>query len=743
LLNSRFHGVGIRQGRRLFGAEALAVKKILKEIPLPRSVKNLLRKCEKQGIDYLRDFLKEFLRYCLNEEFNKARYIVSEIDSETLKFFVPFINEREFLDLKNYLLKVYQYALEYYSLQNEIVKALTTSYLEKLPEKKLKKEEIGRFLTFLKNRKEGNKPKNSPKGYRNLGYRVALFLDENLKVKDARIFATKDTLLKFRYRAGRQKLYILVQPNPIKIPKAFWEEYRKSRNPSKRVKLIQKYGLLKDENAFYGRLLWDLDSPYEEVEKVFEEFLKDLNVEKRPFLIQLEKTASGRARLIIPIAISLDAQKKHGNGHTHLENIREALSIVASYFQQKGINVDLSFIDRPNHQIWDRVAHPKNGTYEITGVVYTLRRIKFYDLYNRLKKLQREKGLYYLKRGNKEINLTTYFRWRPEFRKNKKAKVLKVPKFIAERLESRTIENLKEDVRLYYWKKAVKALAENATDHRYNRVIRPAVGWAKYLDLDRYEVESYLKEVLSDRDSRKNDHDIETAYREAPELEFKLPKGIRTLNFKAIVKETLKALSKGTIPRQELIKLLGHQKWLVDLIMRAFEKVGLTSHSFEKKGKGRPQKVFFLTEKGRFIADNLTEEVVNSLWREAIAVGQDFVGGNNHQVKKGDFSQYKNSPSLKVEDGSTSPTPGECYRDLRNLTNTGKVSISKAGERAQMPFVCPKGAPEVEGKASPPEEKKTPPRDKKDIDRILDRLRNRRPKRGGGISSIGEILGFE
>ena len=641
-------------------------------IPIPEILKPVIRSSE-----FLRDFIKDFGKYCLNKEFGKARQIWEKLDYESLKLLVPELTKTSFSAFKEYLLNLYYYVLSYYNRQDLIKESLEADKFDKLPPTKLPKQIVLEAL-----REKGGliiTEKNIIpldikrwKGYKELYYYVALILDENFKVRDARIFATKPTLEAIRRKARKQKRFILVSPNPVKIPKEFWEEYKKAKRSTKRVKLIQKYELLKDENAFYTELIWDLDSPYSKVEEAFKDFLRDLEVEKEPFLIQLEETASYRGRLRIPIAISLNAVKKARNGHTHLENIKEVLSIVAAYFQQKGINVDLTFIDRPNHQIWDKEVNPKKGKYRIREIVPAKERVKFYDLYRRIKKLQKEKGLYYLKRGNKEVNLTAYFGWREEYKKpqKSKAKVLKVPKFIAERLKDRALSNLKEDVKLYYWKKAVKSLASKYWHHRYNKVIRPAVGWAKYLDLDRYEVESYLKDVLSDRDSRKNDHDIEVAFREAPELEFKLPRGIKTLDFKAIVKETLKVLStKGAVPRQELIKLLGHQKWLVDLIMNALEKVGLVSHRFEKEGRGRPKKVFHLTEKGRLVAGNLTEETINALWREAIAVGQDF--------SSTDFSQYKNSPqgSLKEEVGFVSSQ--SIFSHYKN-----SLSISSGGGRS-------------------------------------------------------------
>ncbi len=731
---SRASGVAGAEARKGGSPQKLSLKEDLKKVPFPKALGKYVARVSKDEKERLISYIRSFVEYLLNGEFLKVGVLLKEWDYESLKLFLPSITESEAVALHNYLVLLYQQALKIKHEREEWERILKTEPWEKCPDKRVEKKALKEFLTLLKAKQI------RPKGYKWLPYRVVLFLDDKFQVQDARIYATIDTLNKYRAIAGRRKLNLLVQPNPVKIPAAFWKEYRKAKLPEQRVKVIQKYGLLKDENAVYITLVWDLDSPYEKVEPVFKEFLKDLDIKEKPFRVLLEKTASGRARLIILLYLRLDPTKEARNGHIHLENIKEALAIVAVYFQQKGINVDLTFIDRPNHQIWDRVAHPKKGEYKVEKAVATLHRIKFYDLYRRLKKLQREKELYYLKRGDKEINLTTYFGWRPEYRKTKKAKVLKVPKFVAERLNDRAIESLKEDLKLYYWKKAVKSLAERVSDHRYNRVIRPAVGWAKYLGLDYLEVESFLKEVLN-RDTRKTEKDVQVAWREAPELEFKLPKGIRTLNFKTLVKEALRALAEGEISRQELIKVLGHQKWLTDLLTQAFEKVGLITSRFVKAGRGRPKKVFTLTEKGRLVAANLKEETLNELWR--VAVGQDF--------SSTDFSQYKNSSStsLKVVVGQNFAGPKKYQQDLINLTKNDDLRVYSAGGGTQIRIV----APEAEGPKPPenspkvsekPKEAAHPPKDEvSKAEEILRRLREGKPKRGGGISSLGEILGFD
>jgi len=631
--------------------------------------------------------------------------------------------------------------------------------LAKLPEKKVKLPKA--FLKALQEAlREGRKP---PKGYKYLHYRVALFLNQNFQVVDARIVATKNTRLKFIERAKKQNLFILITPNPVKIPQEFWKKYKLTQTAKGRIALIKEYKLLNDENTFIVELLLDIDSPYKEVKKAVKDLLRDLGIEKDPFQVKLMQTGSGNARLIIPLEVNFligntengdngdavfNPTKKHFNGHTHLQNLKEVLAIISAYLQRKGLNVDLTSVDRINHQVWDPSAHPKKGKYEIKEVVPTLRKITPYNLYRRVKKLQKEHQLYTLKRGNKEINLTTYFGWRPEYKPSQRAKVIRVPKFIVERLKDRAIVSLEEDIKLHYWKKAVKSLAEKHSSYRFTYVILPAVGWALYLGLDRYEVESYLKEVLSDRDSRKTEKDIDTAFRVANELEFNLPKRVRSLNFETLLRSVLEHLLKGgEVSRQELVELLGNQKWLTDLIMNALVKVGLVEAEFIKAGRGRPRKVFRLTEKGKQVAQGLTPKVVSEVWR--VAIGQDFSAK--------EFSPNNNSPkaSLKVEVGSLASSSGENKQGLRNLTKMEEESAHKAGCVAQM-GIAKKGAPEREEEKKDPQregKKEEPPRRKEEkpptkggtkrkAEELLNRLRKGRRKRGG-TESIGDILGLD
>jgi hypothetical protein len=199
---------------------------------------------------------------------------------------------------------------------------------------------------------------------------------------------------------------------------------------------------------------------------------------------------------------------------------------------------------------------------------------------------------------------------------------------------------------------------------------------------------------------------------------------------------------RGEVNRQELVKLLNGQKWLTDLVMNSLAKLGLVEAEFVKAGRGRPPKVFRLTEKGRQVADNLPEKILQEAWR--VAVGQDF--------SPKDFSQNNNSakPSFKEVVGKT----GQFKRDLINLTKKLDYLIIRAGCVAQISFEnLERKAPEKElreeekaekiplrgGKKPEKREGKRKNADSKRAEEILNRLREGKPKRGG-IESIGEII---
>jgi DNA-binding MarR family transcriptional regulator len=108
--------------------------------------------------------------------------------------------------------------------------------------------------------------------------------------------------------------------------------------------------------------------------------------------------------------------------------------------------------------------------------------------------------------------------------------------------------------------------------------------------------------------------------------------------------------------------------------MNSLEKLGLVEAEFVKAGRGRPPKVFRLTEKGRQVADNIPEKILQEAWR--VAVGQDF--------SSKDFSHNNNSalPSFKEVVGKD----GQFKGDLINLTKGFVLRSIRAVGGSQISF---------------------------------------------------------
>jgi hypothetical protein len=102
-----------------------------------------------------------------------------------------------------------------------------------------------------------------------------------------------------------------------------------------------------------------------------------------------------------------------------------------------------------------------------------------------------------------------------------------------------------------------------------------------------------------------------------------------------------------------------------------------------------------------------------------------------------------------VVDGQNFAGLKKYQQDLINLTKTVEFRVYNARGGAQIRVVAPEAegpkppedAPQVSGK---PKKTADPPKDEvSKAEEILHRLREGKPKRGGGISSLGEILGFD
>jgi len=429
-------------------------------------------------------------------------------------------------------------------------------------------------------------------------------------------------------------------PNPVKVPKGYWEEYKKGsrKNPYTRVSLAKKYDLLKDSQILkLMTLCLDIDSQFEEVFPVWEELRKRLGIDKG-YSVFRTKSKNFRAYIYLePTVIErtyeevvngevvkkkkvyqfwLRPECKGPNGKTHLENVREFLHIIYAFFEKRGLKADITFPNRVNHPIWVE-------GWEIDGKKSELIEEKpgyagkFYDLYRKAKKLQREENLWTFA----GINLTEKF-WPDKAKKNRKpdrreeGKII-VPKFVAEK-EISKLDDLTK------WKIAVDKLAEKYDSYRFKHVILPAVGWAEWLGLPRVEVESYLREVLPDK--KNFEEDIEKAYRYAKATPFEW-KG-KELKTEDLVRKFLKK-AEGGVLRQALLKeVFNGKNYLLQQVERYLLKNSYIYVRREKvkKGRGRKAYIYCLTEKGKALLRALEEgKSLNEVQKlEKVVGGEEF-----------------------------------------------------------------------------------------------------------------------
>ena len=144
----------------------------------------------------------------------------------------------------------------------------------------------------------------------------------------------------------------------------------------------------------------------------------------------------------------------------------ERLAFFYAFFVRKGFKADHTFVGRLNHPVfWEDYPLYR---YELVESVEGEN--DFYGLYRKVKRLQKELGLYTFKGKN----LTEEF-WgkRPPTKKGdkKECRIIKAPAFVR-RLQENTLDNFE------LWKRRVITLSEKHDSYRYIHVIQPAVGWA-------------------------------------------------------------------------------------------------------------------------------------------------------------------------------------------------------------------------------------------------------------------------
>ena len=458
----------------------------------------------------------------------------------------------------------------------------------------------GKNPTFLKlepQRKVSSDPRKllplkKHEGYRHQ-YAYVVFISQEIGGKwlpiDARVVKTLPTLNRIAGGVQKEGLRVLLHPQPVKIPPSFWKRYGQAKSGKERLELAK--GLTTDKNIFaLVCIVLDWDSPYEECEPVFLELVRKLGIQG----YECGETKSGNFRAVIyleplrvekknePIrAFYLTAQGKGRNGHTHLQNFREIMAILNAYARKKGIKADDSF-KRVNHPIWYGKDFYKRER-KIHGET------RFYDLYNAVKKLQREEELWEV---NKEF-------WKEKLREKKTGGKVVVPPFVA-RIQVQKLDDL------YRWQLAVRRLTEKHTSNRFTKVILPAISWAIDLGLSRYDVDSYLRELLSDK--KDIDTELERAWRYARPQRFVWHGQGGKIDLKEKLTEFLENSEEGASRQYLLSEVFGGQNWLLQLVERFALKEGLVSMEKKKltQGPGRKSYIYTLTEKGKSFVESLS-----------------------------------------------------------------------------------------------------------------------------------------
>ena len=413
---------------------------------------------------------------------------------------------------------------------------------------------------------------------------IVQFYDPKLRLPVGATFVkTTPTLTNILKGLEKQGLYPLILPQPVYVPgkpkewwrRPFWERYRHSNREGK-AGLIKEYGLLKDSSIYrFQTVTLDIDSPFEDVYPAWNELREKLGIEEG---YQVYKTKSGRFRAYIYL-----------DGTKDLKRARELTAILYAFFEGKGFNADPTFVHRLNHPVFyeDFPLYHYKLIEDVSG------KVAFFSLYRKVKELQKKLKLYTFK--GKDLTTEIWGIKPPKRGKKKKGKgcqIIKAPAFI------RKLRNESLDV-FELWKLAVTSLSNKHASYRYTYVIQPAVGWAKYLGLPKGEVSGFLISLLGGEKRR----DIETGWRYASELEFRVPESVKWAG-KTRDEWELKAvayfLENERAARQELIReVFANQKWLCDLIMNGLAKKQAVSFVFETYGRGRPRKIFELAGEAR------------------------------------------------------------------------------------------------------------------------------------------------
>ena len=416
-----------------------------------------------------------------------------------------------------------------------------------------------------------------PQGYKELPVYLLQAYDPNAKrIVYVYPFRTLETLKNLLENLEKEKLLPLVSPNPVQIPQKAWEEYRHLAysEPELTVKWAKKWELLKDDAIHvFNVLTIDIDSPFEKVWNVWNELKEKLSITKG---YRVFKTKSGRFRSYIRL-----------DGTKDLKRAKELTAIIYAFFEKNGLKADHTFVGRLNHPVF----YEDFSLYNYELIEDAKGTNDFFELYRRAKRFQKEFGLYTFKGKNLTEEI-----WGKKPPAKKECKVLKAPAFMR-RLQMEKLDIEKR------WEKAVTTLARKHSSYRYIHVIQPAIGWAKYLELDKDYVTEFLVSLLGEEKRR----DIEIGWKYVRELEFTVPEkitwwGKTREEWEREVESFIKSRG-GEATRQELLKgVFSGQVWLLELILMGMEEAGKIESYFAKHGRGRPRKVYKLVSEVQQVA---------------------------------------------------------------------------------------------------------------------------------------------
>lgn len=464
------------------------------------------------------------------------------------------------------------------------------------------------------------------------GVYVWLKVQDNKKVVDAGLVRTYSTLKKLDDQFKNENCTMLLHPYTVTIPEGFWLKWKTANNSQDRISLIKEHNLIKDEAIYkIDKIVLDIDSPVEYAQWQLENFIfPELGITEG---YEIGRTKSGNTRAILYLKWSLKANDVFRK-QKHIERLRELYYFLIDYFYYlSNLKLDKTFADRINHPIWFSFnSHFYQKTVSKPG------KIPFYTLYGRMKQIQK-RFKYWVTRDKMNLTLRFWGDRRPE----RKSTKVQLPAFLRNELKS----YIDEDYKLTLWKKAVKSLYKGR-GYRFTNFILPAIGWAKYLNLDRIDVDEYIKGFLADRDYMKTEKDLDIAWKYANELEFKIPETKKQIKLPAnldLIQLTEKALNlvkQTSKTRQELLhEIFYKQAWLCDLVMNFLEKKGLVRSEFVKSGKrGRPSKVYHFVN-----SNNKTAQVKQEQKQTIKSVNNTTT--NNNSVNNNNNNQINNHNQTK------------------------------------------------------------------------------------------------